>query len=73
MKQLNIGKLSSVDYQAVSKYSDQDFLKVFNERNTLAAQVEKLQGIINDIAQKNPEVIPDYLMMEVNNNGTDNK
>jgi hypothetical protein len=73
MKQLNIGKLSSVDYQAVNKYSNQDFLKVFNERNTLAAQVEKLQGIINDIAQKNPEVIPDYLMMEVNNNGTDNK
>ncbi|MGQ2374570.1 hypothetical protein [Companilactobacillus zhachilii] len=70
---LDVAKLSSVDYESVNKYSNQDFLKVFNERNTLAAQVEKLQGIINDIAQKNPEVIPDYLMMEVNNNGTDNK
>lgn len=73
MKQLDIGKLSSVDYQGVSKYANQDFLKIFNERNTLAAQVEKLQGIINDIAQKNPEAIPDELMMEVNDNVTDNE
>ena len=73
MKQLNLAELTAVNFEDVNKYSNQDYINVFNERNKLAAQVEKLQGIINDIAQKNPEVIPDYLMMEVNNNGTDNK
>ena len=73
MKQLDIGKLSSVDYQGVSKYANQDFLKVFNERNTLAAQVEKLQGIINDIATNHPEAMPDYLMIKEENDGSNNQ
>ena len=73
MKQLNLAELTAVNFEDVNKYSNQDYINVFNERNKLAAQVEKMQQIINDIAQKNPEVIPDYLMMEVNNNGTDNK
>lgn len=73
MKQLNLAELTAVNFEDVNKYSNQDYINVFNERNKLAAQVEKMQQIINEIAQKNPEVIPDYLMMEVNNNGTDNK
>lgn len=73
MKQLNLAELTAVNFEDVNKYSNQDYINVFNERNKLAAQVEKMQKVINDIAQKNPEAIPDYLMMEVNNNGTDNK
>jgi len=73
LKQLNLAELTAVNFEDVNKYSNQDYINVFNERNKLAAQVEKMQQIINEIAQKNPEVIPDYLMMEVNNNGTDNK
>ena len=70
---LDVAKLSSVDYESVNKYSNQDYINVFNERNKLAAQVEKMQQIINEIAQKNPEAIPDYLMTEVNNNGSNNQ
>lgn len=73
MKQLNLAELTAVNFEDVNKYSNQDYINVFNERNKLAAQVEKMQQIINEIAQKNPEAIPDYLMMEVNNNVTDNK
>jgi len=73
MKQLNLAELTAVNFEDVNKYSNQDYINVFNERNKLAAQVEKMQQIINEIAQKSPEAIPDYLMMEVKDNGTDNK
>lgn len=73
MKQLNLAKLTAVNFEDVNKYSNQDYLNVFNERNKLAAQCESMQKIINEIAQKNPEAIPDYLMMEVKDNVTDNK
>jgi len=73
MKQLNLAELTALSFEDINKYADQDYLKIFNERNKLAAQVEKMQQIINDIAQKNPEAIPDYLMMEVKDNVTDNK
>jgi len=73
LKQLNLAELTAVNFEDVNKYSNQDYINVFNERNKLAAQVEKMQQIINEIAQKNPEAIPDYLMMEVKDNVTDNK
>ena len=73
MKQLNLAELTAVNFEDVNKYSNQDYINVFNERNKLAAQVEKMQQIINEIAQKNPEAIPDYLMMEGKDNVTDNK
>ena len=73
MKQLNLAELTAVNFEDVNKYSNQDYINVFNERNKLAAQVEKMQQIINEIAQKNPEAIPDYLMTEVNNNGSNNQ
>lgn len=72
MKQLNSAELTAINFEDVNKYANQDYISVFNERNKLAAQVEKMQKIINDIAQKNPEAIPDYLMMEVENNGSNN-
>lgn len=72
MKQLNSAELTAINFEDVNKYANQDYINVFNERNKLAAQVEKMQKIINDIAQKNPEAIPEYLMMEVENNGSNN-
>lgn len=72
MKQLNSAELTAINFEDVNKYANQDYISVFNERNKLAAQVEKMQKIINDIAQKNPEAIPNYLMMEVENNGSNN-
>ena len=57
MKQLNLAELTAVNFEDVNKYSNQDYINVFNERNKLAAQVEKLQGIINDIAQGDASLI----------------
>lgn len=73
MNKLNVNQLVSVDFNDVNKYINQEYLKIFNERNTLAAQVEKLQGIISEISVKHPEAIPDYLMIKEDINGTDNE
>ena len=72
-KKLDIQKITTIGTdEAIDKYQG-ELLKYIHQDILLSAQNEKMQKIIEEVFKKAPEAIPDYLMMEVKDNVTDNK
>lgn len=74
MKKLDIEKVSQVDSDAVIGRYKAEYSDIIERDIRLSAQNDKLLGIIQYAFAMDPDAFPkDFVIEEVENDGTDNK
>lgn len=64
MKKLDIQKIITVDSNdAIKKYQG-ELIKYIHQNILLTAQIEKMQSIIEEAFEKNPDTFPDDYIIE---------
>ena len=74
MKKLDTEKLNTVNSNLVIAKYQAEYVKKLDENIRLSAQNEKLMGIIQMAFTMDPDAFPkDFVIEEVEDNGTNNK
>lgn len=73
MKKLDSSKFTTIQVADMSDEYEREYIALLKERNMLSIQNTKLQKVLQEIADKNIDAIPEEYLMEDEENGTDNR
>ncbi|WP_129045002.1 hypothetical protein [Companilactobacillus metriopterae] len=71
MKKLDLNALTSVKSDKVIEIFQEEYMRVHKQNITLAAQVDRLQEIITILFKNSPELFPEELVIEEEENVKD--